>query len=810
MIDSISRRFSALLLTAVLTVSILSFFSCENRPGTDPADTPNDSNTTTYITDEHPVVNEEKIVFANTEGSGTKDGSSAENAAAFQNALGLIKATGGTLIVCGSVTLTDYLFPSNGSNIHVTSVYNGVDHRETGAELILCGMNALYGDYSFDGLKIVNGADYSYLCLQYNNVTIGEDVKCVKGKGVAKDIALVCGYYADSAGHRSTNTVSCYEDTEIIVKAGNWRYINGGNLRNSSSAVVGTVSKDATIVINVEGGKYTEYAGSEYNSAIGMNSVEGTVYMEISGGTFTGPVSVIPNAGGFSRGIRASVTGNITLKITGGTFSAAECSILQSKSNAPVLEKSSNVTLCIEKATFRTSKLTVESTYSQNERLIIAEAYRNKINIKNFKSIEIGEDACKKIYAPTPAGTVIATYTEPPFPAVAPKTGELTATEEAKLSTEMKNSLKNVKTLASSNGTDLYQHQRILNDKNNEYNFNAVESVKFVSMLTGEYSINKTATNYNIAKIGGGYIVDCGSFSLLAFGDTKADGDTGLPWRANALAFTTDTDYTDGLTIDGFYANDCGDYAGMATEFLLSDRNPGTEASKIPTGGIMIGDKIYFGFMSVVSWDTGDPVWPCNYGGLAISSDMGRSWETPSDLRWPNESGYVQLYPVVDGDYVYFFGVPGGRRGSCKLMRVPTAEIENFDAYEYLVGRTEDGKPIYEKGYDAMMSDYAVAGPGVGGVGVMYNEYLGEWMMMYCTRSSGRIMAASIVMQVAKTIDGVWSDPVMVMSHKSYGSVYEPRINNNFVSEGGKKIMVICSRADIYNSIVFEMEISKK
>ena len=286
----------------------------------------------------------------------------------------------------------------------------------------------------------------------------------------------------------------------------------------------------------------------------------------------------------------------------------------------------------------------------------------------------------------------------------------------------------------------------------------------------------------------------------------------GLPWRANMLAHSSDFDYTDGIHLDGFYSVDSGEYAGNGGEFLLSHHKKDAEMSKIPTGAVYVNGNVYFGFMSVCSWtDPEKPgAWKCNYGGLAKSTDLGRSWEIPDDLRWPEESNYAQLHPVLDGDLVYFFAVPGGRRGGCKLMRVHKNEIENFAAYEYLVGRDEGGKGIFKKGRAAMMCDFCAVEPMVGGVGVIYNEYLGEWVMMYCTPKAGKINRGSIVMRVAKTLDGEWSDAVLVASQARYGSIYEPRICPRYVKEGGKHMMMICSRWDMYNSLIFDIELSRK
>ncbi len=806
-----ARAFCAVL--AAITVIGTSMFavSCQNYP---PAETTDGVTTDTPVTDIPDDIYtplQKEIVFVTEEGSGTHDGSSPENATTLAEGLGLTKRVGGTVVVCGPIKLDrEYFFPDNDKTVTITSVYNGTDYRDSGAKLILTSVTSFYGDYTLNGLRIDSYANDLLLCCQYNNITIGEDVVCKKGPGVSTDIAIICGYNAHSAAHRSTHEVSCVKDACVTVKSGSWKYIRGGNRRINTSSAFGEIGEGITFVIKVEGGKFTATDGNDFCSATGMNSVHGNVYMEISGGEFRGPVFAVSRTGNNANKYDVSVTGNVTLKITGGTFKNNSITAAQSTYDKATITSKANVTLCIAGGDFPSGKATVTGASTNNYKLVLSDSYSANTDIKMFKNVEKGNSYCDAITAPALKDNLVI-YTQPPFPETPPKTGELTPEEEKKLTDEAKTKLESARQLAEVTGPDKYERLRTLRDRDNVYNLKAVESVRLCSLLTGEYSINKTITNFNIAGAGGGYMIDCGDFVLLAFGDNNPEGGLGKPWRANSLGFTTDFDYTDGITFDGFYLNDIGEYDGMASEFLLSGHTAGVEDSKIPTGGIKIGDKLYFGYMSVREWtnEDADGIWDCNFGGLAISTDMGRSWQTPSDLRWPEESKYAQLYPVIDGDWVYIFGVPGGRKGACKIMRVRIEEIENFSAYEYMVGRDENGIGIFEKGYDAMMSDFAAIEASVGGVGVMYNEYLEEWIVTYCTPQAGSIRTGSIVMRVAKSLDAAWSDPVLIMSQATYGSVYEPRICARYVRDGGQKMMLICSRWSIYNSLVFEIELSR-
>ncbi|MBE5757236.1 MAG: DUF4185 domain-containing protein [Clostridiales bacterium] len=756
-----------------------------------------------------------QVVFVSSEGSTVNDGLTKESATTLSFALGMVKKDGGTIVITNPISLDEsidgkYFFPSNEKGITITSVYDGVDYRTTdNASILVSSVVSFYGDYTFNAVDFISGGTNAFLCFQYNNITIGEDVNCYRKAGVSNDIAIICGYSVASAFIYNTYETSCHEDAEIIVKSGTWQYIRGGNRRLSAEALFGTIDSGVTLVIKVAGGNFTSTA-TDLNSVVGMNSVDGTVYMEITGGNFEGGVYLLSRTGSNTNNYPANINGKVTLNIKGGTFKDCKFLVNQSK-QAPTIN-TDDLTICLQGGTF-INKI-VATGVNSGATLMVSEDLTVDATLFSL-ALRTNE----VLTAPT-LNYVKTTFSAPPTPSKKPVQGndifDITEEEKNGLTDEAKEKLAKVQTLAQFDGkTDYLNDFRTLKDTKSNYNLNRVVSSRLVTLLTGEYSINKTLTNFGIGGAGGGYMIDCGDFTLIAFGDNEEEGGLGGPWRSNTLGFTTDFDYTDGITFDGFYENDTGKYDGIATEFLNSAHKEGVEKSKIPTGGIKIGNTLYFGFMSVRTWSDDEQEgtgakWQCNYGGLAKSTDMGRTWETSNDLRWPEESNFAQLYPVASGDMVYIFGVPGGRNGACKLMRVHKDDIENMSAYEYLVGRDSNGNAIFEKGYSAMMSDYACVDKAVGGVGVIYNEYLGEWIMTYATSNAGDIKNASIVMRVAKTLDGVWSDPVVIMSQKTYGNVYEPRICQRYSLGGGKKIMLICSRWDVYNSLIFEVELEKK
>ncbi|MBQ7170798.1 MAG: DUF4185 domain-containing protein [Clostridia bacterium] len=767
------------------------------------------------------------VVFVTEKGAGKKDGSSPENAAALADGLGKTKKTGGTVVVCGPLTFPEtYYFPSNEATVTLTSVRDGIDYRKTsGAKLSFSADANFYGDYLLEGLAVSAEKNNLFFCFQYNNVTVGADVECSRASGVSTYIALLGGYNAPSSLHMNAYQIGCHKDAAVTVKSGTWQYLRGGNSRMDAKSAFGTVDEGVSFCVYVKGGRFIASSGQDFNSASGMNSVAGTVYMEISGGTFDGPVYLLSRTESNPNRNPVAVTGSVTLKITGGTFLSKDLAVRQVTSDAITVSTYAKTVLCVTGGSFPAGTV---AKGNPGARLLLGSAV--SLTGSAFTVTEKNDASCLAVRAPALTANGIR-YTDPPSVTLSATT-PLTDAEKDALGPDAKTRIADVDALIAEQKkrenspaqlAGLYSEKsRTLDDP--AYSLYRVESLRFVSLLTGEYSDNRTLSNYDIARVGGGYMIDCGDSVLLAFGDSNSEDGLGKTWRANSLAFTSDFDYTDGIRIDGFYMGDSYQSKPFAGEFLPSLHKKGTEESKIPTGGLKIGDTLYFYYMSVNAWGTTgrNGCWPCNYGALAKSTDMGRSWEISSDLRWPAGTdvsdpvaqvplyGLAQLYPVLDGEWVYVFGVPGGRKGACRIMRVKASQIEDFSAYEYMTGRDENGNGIFERGYDAMMSNYAAVEAAVGGVGVMYNEYLGEWVILYCTAYAGDLKN-SIVMRTAKTLDGVWSDPVLIIKQGGVmGAVYEPRVSSVYTREGGRYMMVITSRATLYQSFVWEIEVSKK
>lgn len=345
--------------------------------------------------------------------------------------------------------------------------------------------------------------------------------------------------------------------------------------------------------------------------------------------------------------------------------------------------------------------------------------------------------------------------------------------------------------------------------EDDSFAFSGVKNVRFIGLLTGDDSENKTKTRFMLDATDVGVPVEMGGKMYFLFGDSYYDKSDKTQWINNCLAYTTDLDYTDGIRIDGMtMETTCQGIERMAVLFkgLRLDK---IEYSKIPSGAIAINHVLYASFMSVKHWGGADE-WECSYGGIAVSTDEGKNWTVLSDLQWPGDK-FGLMFPVVVGNYVYIWGTPGGRLGKASLMRVLVENYTEFDAYEYYTGMAEDGSPIFEKGEDALARCAVIINDNVGEVSAMYSPYLGEWIVTY-----GIGHDWNIVMRSAKNPWGPYSEPAVIASQDdfaipdSYMKLYCAYMNPTYTSENGKKVCFLMSHYfPIYQVMVMELELVK-
>lgn len=318
-----------------------------------------------------------------------------------------------------------------------------------------------------------------------------------------------------------------------------------------------------------------------------------------------------------------------------------------------------------------------------------------------------------------------------------------------------------------------------------------------VAQITGEDSENKTQSRFGVWGTDLGSMAQVGDRVYMFGGDTFGNEDS-AHWRSNVLFIIEDDDPSDGLTI----VDAVTDRTGRAKELLSSQKLPGTEHTVIPTNIFAIDETLYCIYMSVSVW--GDPgEWTCRYSGLARSEDLGQTWKKLTDVRWPGDSNFIQTANYQVGDMMYFWGIPGGRTGGVAVMKVPVDKVEDYESYLYYVGDDEKGEPKWVQGSEGVMQAKVVIEDSVGEISVIYNEYLGNFLLTYLSHNT-----YTIVMREGLTPWGEWSKPYTLVTGAQYPSLYGAYMLPQYVEENGKVVYFAMSQFfPIYNIMWMRAEL---
>lgn len=295
------------------------------------------------------------------------------------------------------------------------------------------------------------------------------------------------------------------------------------------------------------------------------------------------------------------------------------------------------------------------------------------------------------------------------------------------------------------------------------------------------------------AGIGGtdlGMPVRFGDEMILLYGDAFSGvGSHSGFWFSNFMARSNDFTLHDGLTFSSIVTN----ASGMARPFAqgahnrnVSDEestNPNREVTKIPTGGIAIGDDFYIFYMSVRYWGLPGQ-WLVTYNQVLKSSDNLASFQPVESLRWHEDEApnFGQIFAVEDpedDDILYILGIPGGRLGGTTLARVQKATFEDRDTYEYYLGN--DTWLAGDAGLAALKANpHYIIQPPCSEMSVMYNPYLGKWMAVY-------LRYPDMVMVTADTITGPFTNRQTITNASLNPGLYGGLIHADYSDFDGQK-----------------------
>lgn len=340
---------------------------------------------------------------------------------------------------------------------------------------------------------------------------------------------------------------------------------------------------------------------------------------------------------------------------------------------------------------------------------------------------------------------------------------------------------------------DVYISKKPTNAYTND---NKVNFVSEIGLLTSFDSINgDVLRDAGICGTDLGIPVDLGDEVILLFGDSFSSNNMQGLWQSNFIARSKDFDLHDGLQFDSIVTSQ----SGMALPFAQGlhqegrQENTGSEVTKIPTGGIKIGEYVYVFYMSIRYWGVAGS-WLVNYNQCIKSKDLIH-WENVDSLCFREEEAFVfgQIYPFKDPktDYIYLYGIPGGRNHGCVLARTTIENFEDRSKYEYLIS---DGQYVMgDEGLRQLNSNpYYVITPAVSELSVIYNEYLEKYCVVFYRNGK-------IIMQMASSPDSLFNDSITLLTNTNYNGLYGGFMLPKYTADGGKSFYITVSSWAIYN-----------
>jgi len=293
-----------------------------------------------------PMAAADNVIFLAGEGAGTGDGSSAENAliptkgnfdasakspelfkdtAMYQAWMKLMEAGGGTIVVCGPVvfdnttgkgtpgTTMDVYVPDLASykpdvTITYTSVYNGVDYRETADAKILLDKTAhliLPCSAVFENINIQSGDANRSLCAGGNSMTFSQGTKFLPVEGADADTPA--NYPVIVGGQRWMKMTG---SPVITIDVGNENPV--GHIFGGQNGAGEPYPLTGDVTINLKSGRFIGDVNGTSKHA--KTTVVGNVTINIEGGIYEGTINGV-SGGGFKN-----EDSTLTVKVTGGDF----------------------------------------------------------------------------------------------------------------------------------------------------------------------------------------------------------------------------------------------------------------------------------------------------------------------------------------------------------------------------------------------------------------------------------------------------------------------------------------------------------
>ncbi len=146
------------------------------------------------------------------------------------------------------------------------------------------------------------------------------------------------------------------------------------------------------------------------------------------------------------------------------------------------------------------------------------------------------------------------------------------------------------------------------------------------------------------------------------------------------------------------------------------------------------------------------------------------------------------------------WGITHGRFGGVSLARVRASNVEDAAAWEYFAGTNSDGNPTWSND-DSQAK--LVLDDTVGELSVVWNRYLGRWIMTYLKEGTG------IVIREGLSPWGPWNEPITLVGADEVPGPYAPYMLDRYTADGGKTIYFTLSIWDPYEVFWYRADLQK-
>jgi hypothetical protein len=285
--------------------------------------------------------------------------------------------------------------------------------------------------------------------------------------------------------------------------------------------------------------------------------------------------------------------------------------------------------------------------------------------------------------------------------------------------------------------------------------------------------------------------------ALWVFGDTvegpfkTIHGLDLAPLRSNTAALVPRQSVALGIKKFEFLATDNGQRPRQIVPFA-PDEDP-TVNRVWAMHGVWLGKHVYLYYHRITLLKGVDVFANFQLDGMGLARADAANLEftrltAPDGTReiWKGDEPSFGVFVDRDDDYIYLWG---SLMTGMYLARVRPESIEDFSAYEYLVGAPTATNPIVSPRWSKKLEPTAALFDAVPNeMSAAFNRHLGKYVAIHSLHREHKI-----AMRTAPKITGPWSGPQVVYQPQRVGNadlIYAAKEHPELARDGGRVVYV--------------------